>query len=99
MRLLNDYSMLLDEKDLKCKNHVTIGDYAQRSTLWKYMFKFPFLFWHQVVCVDNPILQKTSNTLYEKYDKYIPDALKQMYKITEKNVIKITKKITRIEQL
>lgn len=90
----------LSNKDLKCKNHVDVlegfDDPNDNRSRQKWFIKFPYLLFHQFVCVDNPILAKTSELIYEKYG-YNKDWYKESIKQVEQKTIQI--KQTIIEKL
>lgn len=87
----------------KCKNHVNISDgvptsdpsgfrtYGLIVPALSYLIHLPKLFWHQVVCPDNSALQKLSNWIYEKYK---PQAYKDLLTQKRMEQIEITKKKT-----
>ncbi len=88
--------MSLKERDLKCVNHVNVsGDVkaGEYGKLMKYVLTLPLVIWHQVVCVDNPILHATSNRLYKQF-WYNKDWYKESIKQVQIKTIKLREVIT-----
>ena len=86
----------------KCKNHVNISDgvpdnvggfraYGLEAQGVKYLLSLPRLFWHQVICPDNPTLHQLSNWIEKTYKPMTyKEELEQKMEIKQQIVIKKT---------